>query len=119
SARDYLSSRAPKPERHSDYAMEPAAVSATALGTLLIGAGAMWLFDPDRGRARRAWIGQKITRAVNEMGDFARATGRHLPNKSNAHAPRIRTAADTGGKKVGFRSRGSSEQATKTPPPLM
>jgi len=80
-AKDMLPRRA-KLEQHSDYAMNPGAVGATALSTLAIGAGAMWLFDPAKGRARRAWVGQKLTRFVNDMGQFARSTGRHLTNRS-------------------------------------
>jgi gas vesicle protein len=84
SAKSYIPGRA-KLERHSDYAMNPGAVSVTALSTLIIGAGAMWLFDPARGRARRAWIGQKLNRGMNEAGQFASATGRHLRNKMKGY----------------------------------
>ena len=52
-------------EKHSDYAMNPAAVSATAASTLII--AAMWLFDPIRGRGASHWVGQKLTRFVNEV----------------------------------------------------
>src|SRR5262249_28435715 len=38
SARSYLSRRSPQIERHSDYAMEPVGVCATAFSMLLIGA---------------------------------------------------------------------------------
>jgi len=72
-------------ERHSDYAMNPAGVSATALGALALGAGAMWLFDAARGRGRRAWIGQKATHFMHEIGSFGRATGRHLRNKAKGY----------------------------------
>ncbi len=54
----------------------------TAVGALAVGLGAMWLFDPSRGRGRRAWIAQKATRVLNETGEFMRATGRHLRNKA-------------------------------------
>ena len=58
---------------------------AGAAGALLLGLGAMWLLDPDRGRGRRAWIGQKTNRLLNETGRFMRATGRHLANKSKGY----------------------------------
>jgi hypothetical protein len=60
--------------------------SAAALSALALGVGAMWLFDPNRGRGRRAWIGQKITRCLNETGQFMNATGRHLRNKARGYA---------------------------------
>jgi hypothetical protein len=58
---------------------------AGAAGALLLGLGAMWLLDPDRGRGRRAWIGQKTNRLLNETGRFMRATGRHVANKSKGY----------------------------------
>jgi gas vesicle protein len=86
SARSMLPSyRSMKREQHSDYAMNPGAVGVTAAGTLVLGAASMWLFDPSKGRARRAWIGQKATRFLNEIGGFARATGRHIRNKSRGY----------------------------------
>jgi hypothetical protein len=96
--------------------MEPAAVSATAVSTLLAGAGAMWLFDPDRGRARRAWIGQKMTRVLHEVGDFARATGRHLRNKSKGYYHDGKSAVYDAAEAVGI---GAEQQPAETPAPLM
>jgi gas vesicle protein len=78
-------SRRPQLERHSDYAMNPGAVSATTAGALALGAGAMWLFDPSKGRARRAWIGQKARRFLNDIAGRSRATGRHLRNKTQGY----------------------------------
>jgi hypothetical protein len=57
----------------------------SALGALALGLGAMWLFDPSRGRGRRAWISQKATRLLNETGDFFNRTGRHLRNKAKGY----------------------------------
>jgi gas vesicle protein len=99
SARSFLP-RSVKLEKHSDYAMNPGAVSATALSTLVVGAGAMWMFDPVRGRARRAWIGQKLTRAVNEVGRFASSTGRHLRNKMKGTYYETRSAAESATQRV-------------------
>lgn len=72
-------------ERHSRHAMEPTEVTLTALGTLALGVGAMWLLDPARGRGRRAWLVQKAQRVINETGKMARATGRHWRNKSQGY----------------------------------
>jgi gas vesicle protein len=63
------------------HAVGPVVATSAAVGTLVIGAAAMWLFDPDRGRARRAWIGQRTSRAMREIGDFSSATGRHLRDR--------------------------------------
>jgi len=75
----------------------PVAIATTAVGVgvtaLAIGATAMYLFDPDRGRSRRAWIGQKASRAVRETGGFMRATGRHLANKGKGYYSQGRSAA--------------------------
>jgi gas vesicle protein len=119
SARGYLSRRSPRMERHSDYAMEPAAVSATALSTLLIGASAMWLFDPDRGRARRAWVGQKFTRAMNEIGNFARTTGRHLRNKSKGYYHQTASTVRGAAERVGITSSDPTSTQPGTSAPLM
>jgi gas vesicle protein len=80
-------------ERHR---VAPAAVAATSAGltALAIGATAMYFFDPDRGRARRAWVGQKLSRARNETGRFLRATGRHLANKGQGYYYETRSAAE-------------------------
>src|SRR5205814_635207 len=88
SARDYLPAR--------QTGAGPATVGLTALGCVAAGLGAMWLFDPERGRSRRAWIGQKATRLVNETGTLARATGRHLANKSRGYYYESRNAVGSG-----------------------
>ena len=81
SAREIL----PYPRRQSHHEVSATTAGISGAAALAIGLGAMWLFDPDRGRGRRAWIGQKMNRAVNETGKFMRATGRHLRNKSRGY----------------------------------
>jgi gas vesicle protein len=101
SARSMLPSyRSMKLEQHSDYAMNPGAVGATAVSTLLLGAASMWLFDPSKGRARRAWLGQKMTRFMNEIGGFARATGRHIRNKSQGYYHQASSAVSSAAERV-------------------
>jgi gas vesicle protein len=73
----------PEFRRPTDVSMTSA--SAVAVSAIACGVGAMWLFDPARGRGRRAWLGQKATRAVNETGRFMRATGRHFRNKAKGY----------------------------------
>jgi gas vesicle protein len=113
SARSWLPNRSMALERHSDYAMNPGAVSATAASTLLLGAGAMWLFDPERGRGRRAWIGQKAVHFLNEIGDFARATGRHLRNKTRGYYHETASAVSSAADYV--RPSRAAEQSEATP----
>jgi len=73
---------------------------AGAAGALLLGLGAMWLLDPDRGRARRAWIGQKTNRLLNETGRFMRATGRHVANKGKGYYHESRKLAGRAGEAI-------------------
>ncbi len=59
------------------------------LGTLAIagiGAGAMYFFDPARGRARRSWAGDKISSWARKGGKSARRYGRHLGNQLKGYA---------------------------------
>jgi len=52
--------------------------TACALGSLALGAGAVYLFDPEMGAKRRAQLVDRTTYAVRETGDFFRKTGRRL-----------------------------------------
>jgi hypothetical protein len=90
SARSYLPEVRSRRSHAHDVSGTTAGVGAA--GALLLGLGAMWLLDPDRGRGRRAWIGQKTNRLLNETGRFMRATGRHVANKSKGYAHRSRQA---------------------------
>ncbi len=71
-------------ERRSDY--EGGGGSANSIGLLLggigIGALLMYLFDPDRGRGRRARLADQLTSQVNRMGEAAEAKGRDLRNRA-------------------------------------
>jgi gas vesicle protein len=77
--------------------ISPTTTGLTAAGALALGLGAMFLLDPARGRGRRAWIMQKANRALNETGDFMRATGRHLRNKAVGYAHETRNMLPIGG----------------------
>jgi hypothetical protein len=88
SAKEYLPAR--------QTGASASTVGLTAAGCIAAGLGAMYLMDPDRGRGRRAWIGQKATRFLNETGSFMRATGRHLSNKSKGYAHKGRRMAAAG-----------------------
>lgn len=76
-------------EKHS-YAPDTS-VAVSAVTALAAGAGLMYLLDPADGARRRALIGQKATRCLNETGDFFRRTGRHLANRSRGMAHETRS----------------------------
>ena len=52
---------------------------------MLVGAGAMYLLDPDRGRRRRALLRDRIVHGAHEvedLGDSASSTARHVRNRA-------------------------------------
>jgi len=55
--------------------------TACALGSLALGAGLVWLFDPRQGRSRRAWLRDKSMKSVRETGEFFRRTGRYVTDR--------------------------------------
>jgi gas vesicle protein len=114
SANDWLdSARSHLPKRRSYMSgngVSATTVTLSGVAALALGAGAMWLFDPRLGRARRAWIGQKATHALHETGDFMRATGRHLRNKSKGYSHRATHAARNAASHLpGYSSHSSGE----------
>ncbi|MGZ5435169.1 MAG: YtxH domain-containing protein [Pyrinomonadaceae bacterium] len=53
------------------------------VGGLGLGAALMYLFDPDRGRGRRALIRDKAEDAANKVGEYAETMSRDLRNRAN------------------------------------
>jgi hypothetical protein len=53
-----------------------------AAGALGLGAGLLYLFDPNRGRRRRALIRDQITHAAHKASDGARVTARDLGHRT-------------------------------------
>jgi hypothetical protein len=60
--------------------------TACALGSLALGAGAVYLFDREQGHKRRAQLIDGATHAVLETGDFFRKAGRRLVTRGRAVA---------------------------------
>jgi gas vesicle protein len=86
SAASDLSNRAKKSiQRRTGW--EPAHSSHSAgitigtLGALVVGAGAMYFFDPERGRGRRARAEDKISSWARRSGKSASRYGRHVGNQ--------------------------------------
>ena len=55
---------------------------ALLVGGVGLGAALMYLFDPDRGRRRRALIRDKAEGAANKAGDYAGKMSRDLRNRA-------------------------------------
>jgi hypothetical protein len=63
-----------------------AGMTAGALGALALGAGLMFLLDPNQGRRRRALIRDKTYGYARRTADYAERTGRHLANRASGMA---------------------------------
>ncbi|MBC8107118.1 MAG: YtxH domain-containing protein [Anaerolineae bacterium] len=55
--------------------------TACAVGSLALGAGLLWMFDPRLGRSRRTWLRDKGMHWMRESGDFFRYAGTHAANR--------------------------------------
>lgn len=53
---------------------------------LVLGAGLMYVLDPDRGRRRRALVRDQVVHAGHELGDVVSAKARHLSNQARGVA---------------------------------
>jgi hypothetical protein len=72
-------------------------IAACAVGSLALGAGLIYLFDPRSGRTRRAWLRDKTLRYTNETGEFFRKAGRHLANNLRGTYHEGKRAVTSGG----------------------
>jgi uncharacterized membrane protein len=63
----------------------------TGLG---LGAGLMYLFDPERGRRRRALVRDRLTHSAHRSADAAGATGRDVAHRATGIVSRVRGAFD-------------------------
>jgi hypothetical protein len=57
-----------------------------------IGAGLMYLLDPERGSARRKMVGDKLVAWTNDLTDAAGATARDLRDRAKGVVPEARGA---------------------------
>ena len=65
-------------------------VILTGLGCCALGVGLMYLMDPQRGRARRAWLGDKFASLTRRTGRSFYRTGRDLANRAYGVAAETR-----------------------------
>ncbi len=76
---------------------------AHTVGTAAIvalGAGAMYFLDPDRGRARRAWAGQKVNGILNDTSRVFHQAGQccaDMLNRTRGTAHELRHSVASGG----------------------
>ena len=63
--------------------------TACALSSLALGAGAVYLFDPENGHKRRTQIIDRSMFALRETGDFFRKTGRRLVSRGRVLAEHL------------------------------
>ncbi len=67
-------------------------ITAGTVGVLVVGAGLMYFLDPQKGRARRALLVDKVTSTARHSGHKARQYGHHLGNKAQGYAVQARDA---------------------------
>jgi hypothetical protein len=88
----------------NNFNSEYAGMVWPALGGVALGAGLMYILDPDRGSSRRAYTRDKVTSAVNKTG---RAIGKKSRDiKKRAHG----IVAETGSFFRGSESREAVNQ---------
>jgi uncharacterized membrane protein len=61
------------------------------LGGIILGAGAMYLLDPDRGTRRRSLLRDQIAHAGHKVGDGLAATARDTRNRAAGAAAELRS----------------------------
>ena len=66
--------------------------AAALLSGIGIGAGLMYLLDPERGRLRRAMARDKALSLANKTGDAVARTSRDIGNRAKGVAAEVRTA---------------------------
>jgi hypothetical protein len=85
-----------------------------ALGSLALGAGAVYLFDPDQGHNRRARLIDRTAYAVRETGDFFRKAGRRLVTRSRGVARTAKAQAKGAVSNLGSSNRRSQPTQGRT-----
>lgn len=82
------------PERESSPLL-PAAM--TGIGCCALGVGLMYLMDPQRGRARRAWLGDQVSSLVRRTGRTFYRRGQDMANRAYGAAHETGSRLQSGG----------------------
>lgn len=61
-------------------------IALSAVGCCAAGVGLMWIFDPDRGRTRRARLTQRAQHVMNRTSRTFHSTGKHLRDKLTGYS---------------------------------
>jgi osmotically-inducible protein OsmY len=81
--------------REEEEESHAGAYAATGIGTLLLGAAAMYLLDPQRGAGRRSRVVDQATSVVNRTGRTFRRVGTDLRNRATGAAHQARSYVET------------------------
>jgi hypothetical protein len=89
---------------------------ALLLGGIGLGALLMYLFDPDRGRGRRAMLSDQLTSKVNRLSEAAEAKARHLRNRAQGviHEARSMLPGGESAEQSGQNDEGTNEEASRS-----
>jgi gas vesicle protein len=85
---------------HKEEESHAGAYAGIGLGTLALGAAAMYLLDPERGASRRARVVDQATAACRRTGKTARQLGKDLRNRTTGYAHEARSWASLRGEAV-------------------
>ena len=93
--RKAAASAAPANWFHQEEESHAGAYAATGLGTLILGAGLMYILDPQRGNQRRRQLVDRATSVVNRTGRTFRQVGRDVRNRATGYAHQARGMVET------------------------
>ncbi len=85
----------------NDYFGAVCSTSTAFISGSLLGAGLMYLFDPDRGRGRRAMLRDKTIGAYNDVADAVESKGRDIKNRSKGLVQETKNTIGKTGIKAG------------------
>jgi hypothetical protein len=68
-------------QEHEHPRLPVAPAAAGGIGLLALGIGIGWLFDPQRGKARRHWLRDQAFAVVRDAAELGRKTGKHIGNR--------------------------------------
>jgi gas vesicle protein len=100
-ARKTVSNSAPAHWFHREEPSHAGAYAGIGVGTLALGAAAMYLFDPQRGRQRRNQLMEQATSVCRRTGRSAMQLGKDLRNRSRGYAHEAKNLASWRNEPIG------------------